>query len=183
MKVDVRIVSASNRDLEAQVREGTFREDLYYRLNVFSLRMPALRERSEDLPLLLEHFYRKFRGGIDGDIVTPGALKALMNHPFPGNVRELENLVERCLVLGSIITEENLPAEVMNARQVQKAGQELVIPQAGMDLEAYLAGIEKRLILQALDASSGVKKNAAALLGLTFRSFRYRLAKFGMDEE
>jgi two-component system response regulator PilR (NtrC family) len=182
-KADVRVVAATNRDLEDQVREGTFREDLFYRLNVVQLRLPSLRERPEDIPLLLEHFHKKFaKLSNDGEIITNEAMKALLVYPFPGNVRELENLVERCLVLGdNIITLDSLPPQVVNYQHSAGSGQYPEIPSTGMNLEAHLDGIEKQFLLQALGRSGGVKKKAAALLGMTFRSFRYRLAKFGMD--
>lgn len=185
-KADVRIVAASNRNLEEQVKEGTFREDLFYRLNVVQLQMPPLRERVEDIPLLVEHFYRKFvQTPLNGEIITPGALKILLSYPFPGNVRELENLVERCVVLGGgTFAEESLPPQVRGSQKsVAAPVGDFEIPEEGMDLEGYLDGIEKRILLQALERCGGVKKKAAELLGLTFRSFRYRLAKFGMDEE
>jgi two-component system response regulator PilR (NtrC family) len=182
-KADVRVVAATNRDLEDQVREGTFREDLFYRLNVVQLRLPSLRERPEDIPLLLEHFHKKFaKLSNDGEIITNEAMKALLVYPFPGNVRELENLVERCLVLGdNIITLDSLPPQVVNYQHSAGSGKYPEIPSTGMNLEAHLDGIEKQFLLQALGRSGGVKKKAAALLGMTFRSFRYRLAKFGMD--
>jgi len=184
-RADVRVVAATNKNLEEQVREGTFREDLFYRLNVIQLTMPSLRERTEDIPVLIEHFLRKYGQNPTGEIITPGALRALMNYPFPGNVRELENLVERSLVLGdSVVCEECLPPQVANYRSpAATAGAIIDIPEGGMDLEAYLDSIEKRLLLQGLERSGGVKKKAAELLGMTFRSFRYRLAKFGMDDE
>ncbi|MBU5636475.1 sigma-54 dependent transcriptional regulator [Geomonas sp. Red69] len=185
LKADVRIVAASNRNLEEQVREGTFREDLFYRLNVVEVRMPSLRERSEDIPLLIEHFYKKYAiWSGTGDIVTPDALLALFNYPFPGNVRELENLVERCVVLGSrVITAECLPPSVRNYHIPSVDAEEVSIPADGMDLQGYLDNLEQRLLVQALERSGGVKKRAAALLGMTFRSFRYRLAKFGMEDD
>jgi two-component system, NtrC family, response regulator PilR len=184
-KADVRLVAASNRELEDQVREGTFREDLFYRLNVVQVRMPSLRERQEDIPLLVEHFLKKFSGSVpEKEMITPAALKLLMAYPFPGNVRELENLVERCVVLGDrVIDRECLPPQVANFQNPSPACGDFVIPDEGMNLEAYLDGIEKRLLLQALERCGGVKKRAAELLGLSFRSIRYRLAKFGMDEE
>ncbi|MRR54785.1 MAG: sigma-54-dependent Fis family transcriptional regulator [Deltaproteobacteria bacterium] len=184
-KADVRLVAASNRELEEQVREGAFREDLFYRLNVVQVRMPSLRERQEDIPLLVEHFLKKYAGSnSEPEIITPAALKLLMIYPFPGNVRELENLVERCVVLGShCVDRECLPPHVLNFQNPAPAGNDFIIPSEGMNLEAYLDGIEKSLLLQALERSSGVKKRAAELLGLSFRSIRYRLAKFGMDEE
>lgn len=184
-RVDVRIVAASNKELEAQVKEGTFREDLFYRINVVQIRMPSLRERPEDIPLLVEHFYKKFaQTSPAAEMIAGDALKVLMSYPFPGNVRELENLVERCTVLGGTgITVECLPARVLEYRYTPATGYGFVLPIEGMNLEAHLDGIEKRFLLQALERSGGVKKKAAELLGLTFRSFRYRLAKFGMDEE
>jgi len=185
LKADVRLVAASNRNLEEQVREGAFREDLYYRLNVVQVRMPSLRERAEDIPLLIECFLKKYSGKApDAEVISPSALKVLMGYPFPGNVRELENLVERCVVLGSHAIElDCLPPQVLNYQNVVPSGEQFIIPSDGMNLEAYLDGIEKRLLLQALERCGGVKKRAAELLGLTFRSIRYRLAKFGMDEE
>ncbi len=184
-KADVRIVAASNRDMEEQVREGSFREDLFYRLNVVQIHMPALREAPEDMILLVEHFSRKYsQGAANGEVITPGALKILMSYPFPGNVRELENLVERCIVLGnSTISEECLPDKISRFQRELPDGDEFEIPSEGMNLEAYLDGIEKKILLKALERSGGVKKKAAEFLGLTFRSMRYRLAKFGMDEE
>jgi two-component system response regulator PilR (NtrC family) len=182
---DVRIVAASNRDLEEQVKEGSFREDLFYRLNVIQIPMPSLRERSEDIPLLIDHFHKKFAPAASShEIVTPGAMRLLMAYPFPGNVRELENLVERCVVLGNArISEECLPTQVASYQRAMPATGDLTIPDDGFNLEAYLDDIEKRFLLQALERSNRVKKRAAELLGMTFRSFRYRLAKFGMDDE
>jgi two-component system, NtrC family, response regulator PilR len=185
IRTDVRIIAASNKDLEAQVGEGTFREDLFYRINVVQIKMPSLRDRPEDIPLLVEHFYRKFvQPPYSNEIVTTSALNVLVSYPFPGNVRELENVVERCLVLGGrTISEDCLPKQVREYQLSSPSCQVIDIPPEGMSLEALLDGIEKRLLLQALEMSGGVKKKAAELLGLTFRSFRYRLAKFGMDEE
>jgi two-component system, NtrC family, response regulator PilR len=147
IKADVRIVAASNRDLQTQLREGTFREDLFYRLNVIMLRMPPLRERVEDIPLLMEHFFRKYaREGAGELVVTPDALKAIISYPFPGNVRELENMMERCAVLsGSILNRATLPPEMISS-----SGQ-VDIPEEGMDLEAYLNAMEKRYLLCAME--------------------------------
>ncbi len=183
-KTDVRIVAASNRDLEDHVKEGTFREDLYYRLNVVQFTLPPLRERPEDIPLLLDFFHDKFYAGERVDkIVTPEALRALLAYPFPGNVRELENLVERCLVLGhKTLTLECMPARIADFQQDKQFSGMRELTEVGMNLEAYLDGIEKQFLVQALKRSGGVKNKAAALLGMTFRSFRYRLAKFNMDD-
>ncbi|TGU72266.1 sigma-54-dependent Fis family transcriptional regulator [Geomonas terrae] len=185
LKADVRIVAASNRNLEEQVREGTFREDLFYRLNVVQIRMPSLKERGEDIPALVEHFYKKYAiWSGSGEIITPEALHALFNYQFPGNVRELENLVERCVVLGSrVINLDCLPQSVREQRIAARPCSEMEIPDEGMDLQAFLDTLERKLLVQALEKSGGVKKRAAVLLGMTFRSFRYRLAKFGMEDE
>ncbi|MBT0664556.1 sigma-54 dependent transcriptional regulator [Geobacter pelophilus] len=184
-KSDVRIIAASNRELEEQVKEGSFREDLYYRLDVVQVRMPSLRERPDDIPLLVEHFYRKFSEKPDiWNSIDNDALKVLITYPFPGNVRELENIVERCVVIGdSSITLDSLPAHVVNFQQSVTKAEKFSIPAEGVNLEAYLDGIEKRYLLQSLEQCGGVKKKAAELLGMTFRSFRYRLVKFGMDDE
>jgi two-component system response regulator PilR (NtrC family) len=183
-KADVRVLTASNRDLQDQVTSGGFREDLYYRINVVQITMPPLRERIEDIPLLAEHFFRKFCAGTHaGEIVTPAALKLLMTYPFPGNIRELENIVERSLILDpSAISENSLPEQVRSGRNtIASPGGEVLIPEGGMQLEPLLEDLEKKYLLKALERTGGAKKKAADLLGMSFRSFRYRLAKFGLD--
>lgn len=185
-KIDVRIITATNRDLEAQVAEGTFREDLYYRLNVVDLMMPPLRERPEDILLLAEHFFLKHAGknSPPSGIISPEALDFLWGYQFPGNVRELENIIERGVALGAgEITLNLLPQQVLRFNREYKTLEEIEIPCSGMDLDAYLAGIEKRFLLKALEQSGGVRKKAAESLGMTFRSFRYKLSKHGMSEE
>lgn len=184
-RVDARIVTATNRDLEQQVAEGNFREDLYYRLNVVQLTLPSLRERTEDIPLLLEHFYAKYTGStLPHDIISSDALNLLLNYQFPGNVRELENIVERSVALGTRqITLDTLPQQVLRFHSAQHDHGQIEIPPEGMDLERYLDSIEKKYLLKALDKSGGVRKRAAELLGMTFRSFRYKLSKHGMEEE
>lgn len=185
-KIDVRIITATNRDLEAQVAEGTFREDLYYRLNVVDLIMPPLRERPEDILLLAEHFFLKHAGknSPPSGIISPEALDFLWGYQFPGNVRELENIIERGVALGAgEITLNLLPQQVLRFNREYKTLEEVEIPCSGMDLDAYLAGIEKRFLLKALEQSGGVRKKAAESLGMTFRSFRYKLSKHGMSEE
>jgi len=185
IRADVRIVAASNRDLEEQIRECSFREDLYYRLNVIMLRMPPLRERPEDILPLMEHFFRKFTGKeIVEPVASPEALKVLLTYPFPGNIRELENMVERCTVLGEPILDcENLPSQMLDCVRRVDAQAEAEISADGMNLEAYLDALEKRYLTLALQRCNGIKKRAAEFLGLSFRSFRYRLAKFGMDDD
>ncbi|MEI6306854.1 MAG: sigma-54 dependent transcriptional regulator, partial [Deltaproteobacteria bacterium] len=181
-KTDVRILTASNSDLNSKVKAGGFREDLFYRINVMQIILPPLRERIEDIPLLVKSFYKKFsRVEQSGEIVTPDALKILMNYNFPGNIRELENIIERSLILDpSIIREENLPRQLFSGRTTPlNLDQE--IPEEGMALEPLLENLEKQYLLKALERTSGAKKKAAELLGMSFRSFRYRLAKFGLD--
>ncbi len=182
-KADVRIICASNRDLESQVRENSFREDLFYRINVVQLLMPPLRERIEDIPLLVEHFCRKYHAGgqLAPATVAPTALKALMNYQFPGNIRELENCIERSLILDpQLISENNLPKQMLVAKTACLTS-DIDIPEEGMLLEPLLEGLEKKYLLKALEKTGGAKKKAGELLGMSFRSFRYRLAKFGLD--
>jgi two-component system, NtrC family, response regulator PilR len=181
-KSDVRILTASNRDLLSQVKDGGFREDLFYRINVMQIVVPPLRERIEDIPVLVDHFFRKYGDAQQtGEIITPGALKMLMNYPFPGNIRELENIVERSLILDNThIREENLPKLVCADMSPCLVG-DAVIPSEGIALEALLDDLEKKYLLKALEMTGGAKKKAGELLGMSFRSFRYRLAKFGLD--
>ena len=181
-KTDVRIICASNRNLEALVTTGSFREDLYYRINVVKLLLPPLRERIEDIPLLAEYFCRKFQTGGRSSpaTITPGALKALMNNPFPGNIRELENCIERSLIIDPVvISESSLPKQltVKTACLTDSCD----IPETGIQLEPMLEELEKKYLLKALEMTGGAKKKAGELLGMSFRSFRYRLAKFGLD--
>jgi two-component system response regulator PilR (NtrC family) len=181
-KADVRVLAASNRDLNEDIKSSSFREDLYYRINVVQIVMPPLRDRIEDIPLLVEHFCRKFQPD-DPASVSPGALKALMNYGFPGNIRELENIVERSLILdNSLILENNLPKQVVSSR-ASSMGAEVTIPDEGMFLETLLENLERQYLLMALEKTGGAKKKAAELLGMSFRSFRYRLTKLGMDDE
>ncbi|HEY4743961.1 MAG TPA: sigma-54 dependent transcriptional regulator [Desulfuromonadaceae bacterium] len=181
-KADVRILTATNRDLQNQVREGGFREDLFYRINVVQIILPPLRERIDDIPLLVESFFRRFsQAEPKGETITPAALKALMNYPFPGNIRELENIVERSLILDpTVIQESSLPKQVLSVVSACLCS-EVDIPEEGLALEPLLEGLEKQYLLKALERTNGAKKKAAELLGMSFRSFRYRLAKFGLD--
>lgn len=185
-KIDVRIITATNRDLEQQVKDGAFREDLFYRLNVVELIMPPLRDRPEDIPLLAEFFFKKYSGRRSSKIhiLTPETLDFLWGYQFPGNVRELENIIERGVALGAgEITIDLLPQQVLRFNNTHKNIESYEIPPDGMDLDAYLDGIEKKFLLKALEQSGGVRKKAAELLGMTFRSFRYKLAKQGMSED
>lgn len=181
-KVDVRLVAASNRDLEQQVKDGSFRDDLYYRINVVQVVMPPLRERVEDIPLLVEHLVRKH--GKPGSLVMPDALQALMAYPFPGNVRELENIIERSLVLDPVrISLNNLPPQVKNTVKRFDLHTAVEIPDGGIDLEPALEQLEKQYLVKALEKSGGSKTRAAELLGMSFRSYRYKLSKYGLSAD
>jgi two-component system response regulator PilR (NtrC family) len=182
VKIDVRLIAASNRDLAKAVAEGVLREDLYYRLNVIPIHMPPLRERLEDIPLLVTHFVGRIAKdtgkGLRG--ISPEALAILERHRWPGNIRELENVVERAIVLGSddLLTPEALPAHLRAPRD--EAAVSVDIPPAGVDLEDTLARIEHRYIRLALERAAGLQVRAAELLGLSFRQFRYKLQKHGL---
>ncbi len=176
--VDVRVLAATNKNLTEAIAEGRFREDLYYRLKVIPLHLPPLRERPEDIPLLLEHFFRKFSGG--AKILSADALRILMKYPWKGNVRELENMVERVVLLAEseAILPEHLPEEFFLG-----AGKETGLPEIdeeGIDLEKIIADVEKGYLVKALARSNGSKTDAARLLNLTFRSLRHRLSKYGI---
>lgn len=183
-----RVVAATNRDLRKEVAEGRFREDLYYRINVINLHLPALRERPEDIALLAEHFLAK-HGALQSKRLafSSEALRLLIGRNYRGNVRELENLIERAVTLASGLRVElhDLDAEALEPGKAAQARHLLPaeIPEQGFDLDAYLGDIERRILVAALDKTKGVRKDAARLLGTTFRSLRYRLSKYGLDEE
>ena len=179
IQVDVRIVSATNKNLIDEIAAGRFREDLYYRLNVIPIHIPPLRERTEDIPLLIEHFTRKL-SPVKRKF-TPDAMKLLMNHPWKGNIRELENVIERALLMRD--TEELSADDIPLEPTVSPAGQNGLpkVTDEGLDLDALLTGIEKRYLLDALHVAKGIKTDAAMLLNLSFRSFRHRLQKFGIS--
>ncbi len=179
IKVDVRILAASNRDLQDDVRKGLFREDLYYRLNVIPICLPPLRDRKEDIPLLIDLFLKKNAAGHPPKRVTHEAMQSFLAYRWPGNVRELENTIERLAILttGDIITPDHLP----DAFRSGSVSSELVprdIPDAGIDLEKLLQNAERTLLYRALERAGGIKTEAAKLLGLSFRSFRHRLQKY-----
>jgi two-component system response regulator PilR (NtrC family) len=190
VEIDARIVAATNRDLQAEVKAGRFREDLFYRLNVIQVKVPPLRERREDVLLLADHFLRKFsrEHGRPNLSFSRAALAALTDYPFPGNVRELENAIERGVTLaeGDVVDLDDLPASMRAARAPLAAPVSEIGP--SFDLQKYLDDIERQYLERALAQANGVKLEAARLLGLTFRSFRYRLKKLmgagsGEDEE
>ena len=166
------------------MQAGRFREDLFYRLNVIHLHLPPLRERPEDIPLLAEHFLAKHAATQNKRLgFAPDALRHLLGQPLRGNVRELENLVERAvtLAIGPRIDVADLTMQSMAAEpSVRVRVPEL--PDTGFDLDGHLAEVERQILLSALAQSSGVRTDAAKLLRMSFRSFRYRLAKYGLSE-
>ncbi len=185
VKVDVRIIAATNRDLEKAVAEGAFREDLYYRLDVIPIQLPPLRMRAGDIPVLVEHFLEKFStaNGKAVPTVAPEAMRLLLGHEWKGNVRELENLVERVVAFaaGPGITEEDIGAWLHRAvAPAATPGHPTELPPDGLDLEEMINTIEKDLLLKALERAKWVKKKAARLLHLNTRSFRYRLEKYAI---
>ena len=182
VKVDVRLIAASNRDLVKAVADGVLREDLYYRLNVIPIHLPPLRDRTEDISLLVAHFIGRIATDVGKTIagISPEALAVLERYHWPGNIRELENVVERAIVLGSgeQITAESLPPHL--ARPAERGEFPVEIPAGGMDLEELLAAVESRYIRLALDRAGGLQVRAAELLRLSFRQFRYKIQKHGL---
>ena len=178
-RVDVRLIAASNRDVAKAVAEGSLREDLFYRLNVIPIHLPPLRERREDIPPLVAHFIQKISAELGKSVrgVTPEALAILEQHRWPGNIRELENVIERALVLGSgeILEAGALPADLQRPHDGPDVP--LEIPPDGLDLETTLDRIEHRYIQMALTRTGGVQTRAAELLRVSFRQFRYKLQK------
>ena len=176
VEVDVRVLAATNRDVESEVDAGTFREDLFYRLNVIRIVVPPLRERAEDIPVLADYFLQK-HAALQGRRLSfsPEATRWMAQQSFAGNVRELENMVERgvTLALGDMVEREDLG----DTHPSKKPGNAPRIPEGRFDLDEYLMQVEKELLLRALDQAGGVRKKAAELLGMSFRQFRYRLAK------
>ena len=182
VEVDVRVIAATNRDLEAEVARGAFRADLYYRLHVIEIHIPPLRHRREDIPLLAEHFLRRFAAEHGRQLqLSTEAMRKLESYDYPGNVRELENLIERAVALssGPIIGVSDLP-EIRPTSISVKIPTEF--PADGIDLDHLLADFERAWVLRALEHTNGVRKAAASLLGISFRSMRYRLAKLGFDK-
>ncbi|GBD96508.1 MAG TPA: sigma-54-dependent Fis family transcriptional regulator [Nitrospirae bacterium] len=186
IKVDVRIIAATNKDLEKAVKEGTFREDLFYRLNVIPLHLPPLRKMKEDVPLLIEHFNAEIsrRKKKEPPKMSEETMNCLLNYRWPGNVRELENLIERIIILkeGDIVTPDDLPDRLREKRPAQKiqAG-EHVLTTEGVDLNIMLDEIENNMILQALEISRGVKSKAANLLGLNRTTLIEKMKKKAIE--
>jgi DNA-binding NtrC family response regulator len=185
-RVDVRFIAATNRDLRERVRDGRFREDLLYRLDVYHIRVPPLRERPEDIPALAATFLTELRAEMDKPVTgfSPEAQAALSRHPWPGNVRELRNAVERALLTcrGRLIAATDLPETVLGYPAPAAPGGDLAaVEETGLD--TWLAAAERRLILEALEASGGVQVQAARRLGVTERSLWHRLKKLDIRVE
>ncbi|HCC69396.1 MAG TPA: Fis family transcriptional regulator [Nitrospiraceae bacterium] len=180
IKVNVRIITATNKDLKETVGQGLFREDLYFRLNVLSIKIPPLRRRKEDIPLLIEHFLRKYSKGHKD--ISPDAMEVLINYPWRGNVRELENIIERSVLLseGEVIGVEHLSEEIKSLK-IEPVTSTVSMPAGIVNLERRIEDIEKEYLINALEQSKGVKTEAAKLLNLSFRSFRHKLKKYGID--
>src|ERR671932_624528 len=179
IKIDVRVVAATNRDLRAMVADGRFRDDLYYRINVLSVDVPPLRERREDIPVLIDYFLKKHTRNTSRLVrgLTPETRRLMMNYSWPGNVRQLESAIERAILLceGDLITVDDLPLEVRQESQPAAEGA-FKLPPEGISFEE----VERGLIVQAMEQTDYNITKAAKLLGLTFRTLQYRLEKFGI---
>jgi nitrogen regulation protein NR(I) len=197
IKVDVRIVAATNKDIEKATKEGKFREDLFYRLNVIPLHIPPLRERVADIPLLVDHFVREFSKKRKREALkfSPEAMDCLLKYQWPGNVRELENLIERLTILvsGNTIKISDLPEKFYPARTPERVdrpeilgvsdytGKDVDIPEFGIDLSEVVKNMEKNLILKALEKTGGVKNRAAKLLGLNRTTLIEKMKKKNIE--
>ncbi|PIE71645.1 MAG: Fis family transcriptional regulator [Deltaproteobacteria bacterium] len=189
VQVDIRIVSATNKNLEQEVIEGRFREDLFYRLNVVPVKVPPLRERKSDIQAIAQHFLNKYSDQMGKDIVkiSSYAVEMLKKYDFPGNIRELENLIERSVALSStnIILPESLSLSIHKRRWIEGVkGRRYDVDEVsqGVNLDDILSSIEKAYLERALQCAGGNKKRAAELVGLSHRSIRYRLEKLGIDD-
>jgi two-component system response regulator HydG len=176
-KVDVRIITATNRDLEKMVREGRFRDDLYYRLNVFQLVLPPLRERLEDLPVLADCFLKKYGEKNRRGVITlaPEVLQAFQRYSWPGNIRELENVIERGVIVcqGNVLTREDLPPGLQ-----QRGGW----PAAGGETEPGLPELERQLIIRTLERVAGQRREAAEILGISLDELNLKVRSYGLEE-
>jgi two-component system response regulator PilR (NtrC family) len=188
IEVDIRVIAATNKEPAQLIRTGAFREDLYYRLNVISIEMPPLRERPEDIPLLAASFLNLFaaRSGRNAMRITPEAIDVLLAHTWPGNVRELENVMERAVALAASdeVRPENLPPSLPQRGAPAPPSVSIwQVPPGGLDLEEVVTEMEQALMRDALEKTGWVQTKAAELLGINFRSFRYRARKYGLDRE
>jgi two-component system response regulator PilR (NtrC family) len=185
LTADIRVIAATNQDLEKAVADGRFREDLFYRINVIPIVLPPLRERREDIPLLAEHFLAKYAEQMQKPVtgITRPAMDLLMRHDWPGNIRELENVLERAVALEATPTVllESLPPTIRGGA-VRFGGTQAAVelPDNGFDLEAHVQKIEREYLAEALQRAGGVQVKAAELLGMSFRSFRYYVKKYNL---
>ena len=184
--VNIRIISATNKDLENEVIENNFREDLYFRLNVIQIKMPPLRGREGDLPVLAQHFLEQYSRDMGKEIrkISAYAMDILSHYAFPGNVRELENIIERSVALetSNIVLPESLALSNFRRSIAKENRREYDLGPEGIDLDEAMAGIERDYILKALEISHGSRQRSARILGLSMRSFRYRLEKLGIKD-
>lgn len=183
IKINVRIVAATVKDLTKEVEEGTFREDLFYRLNVLPIQIPSLRDRKEDIPILVEHFIEKMNKKLSGATkgVDPAAMKALMDHDWPGNVRELENVMERAMVLvrGELVTMESLPANFSLERS--SAGPAMYPTTDELSIKKSTQSLERNLIPRALEKARGNRTKAAKLLEISQRALLYKIKRYKLE--
>jgi two-component system response regulator AtoC len=183
IQIDVRIVAATVKDLPKEVNEGRFREDLFYRLNVLPLHIPPLRERKEDIPLLIQHFIRKYNQAMGKNVkqVDHRAMEALMNYKWFGNVRELENTIERAIVLSekNNIESENLPPEIQNFKE---EFQSETLPEEEYSIKKASKVLEINLIRKALKKTRGNHTHAAKLLEISHRALLYKIKEYGIVE-
>ena len=185
LQADIRVIAATNQDLTKAVADGRFREDLYYRINVIPITLPPLRERREDIPLLAEHFLGKYAEQMGKNVtaISHGAMERLLRHEWPGNIRELENVIERAVALEATpaILPESLPPSLRGVSAPRAGGGAREgLPDQGFDLEAHVQEIERVYIAEALKKAGGVQVRAAELLGMSFRSFRYYVKKYNL---
>jgi two-component system, NtrC family, response regulator PilR len=186
LTADIRVIAATNQDLEKAVADGRFREDLFYRINVIPIVLPPLRERREDIPLLAEHFLGKYADQMQKPVIAISrpAMELLMRHDWPGNIRELENVLERAVALEATptILVESLPPTIRGGAAARNGGNpaSVDLPEAGFDLEAHVQKIERGYLAEALQRAGGVQVKAAELLGMSFRSFRYYVKKYNL---
>ncbi len=184
LTADIRVIAATNADLEHAVAEGRFREDLYYRINVIPIALPPLRDRREDIPLIAEHFLVKYAEQMGKTVtaISGEAMRLLEQHDWPGNIRELENVMERAVALEATptILPESLPPTVRGDRGRPPSTGLEDLPDSGFDLEAHVKDIERNYIAEALKRAGGVQVKAADLLGMSFRSFRYYVKKYNL---
>lgn len=181
VKVDTRVIAATNKSLALEVREGRFREDLYYRLNVITVYLPPLRDRRDDIPLLVEHFLHKHRYSSSSSParISPSAMRLLMDHDWPGNVRELENMIERAVVLaqGSVITDEHISFSSADQRNFIDVAQRV---RTGTSLQEVQQEVEKQMLIEALKQADGDRVAAASLIGLHLTELQQRLEDYGI---